>query len=188
MRKSLWWASLLLLSIFIIASGVIGYFVHSMPFSWRTACATGAAPYKFIFPLCRAHIELNLLIDKQGAQENLNTSLNPLMAVYDETKGTIVAKRTLTLAGLFITQGADVNFVDGHGLTPLHAAVLYAEPVLVSLLLQHGADPKKRSFISHLGEALSPIELAKKIDEKGTRRGDLKWKETLSLLKLHDER
>ena len=41
----------------------------------------------------------------------------------------------------FIERGADVNFVDRHGGTPLHWAAARGLIDIVELLLKHGADP-----------------------------------------------
>ena len=41
----------------------------------------------------------------------------------------------------YIARGADVNFVDRHGGTPLHWAASRGLPEIVELLLEHGADP-----------------------------------------------
>jgi ankyrin repeat protein len=47
---------------------------------------------------------------------------------------------TIEIARLLVKNGADVDLIDKYGITPLHIAVRYNIPDLVSLLVEKGAD------------------------------------------------
>lgn len=184
MKKILWLTSSILIAVLFIAGCLTAYFIHSLPFSMRIDCATGVAPYNLISPVCHTYIKLIDLKDTQEDRQKTSANLTRLLSIYHLDKGRTSADRALTMADEFIALGADIDFVDTEGLTPLHAAVLHAEPELVEFLLHYKADPHKRSLILATGKTLSPVELAILMDKKAKNQNDENWKRIRSLLKL----
>ena len=59
------------------------------------------------------------------------------------------------LLGLFMEKGADLNYPNASGMTPLHEAVMYGEVATVKLLL------KKKAFVNSAGAAgVTPLHCA----------------------------
>jgi len=69
---------------------------------------------------------------------------------------TSVKSGNLDYVKLAIAQGANINFKDENGGTPLHWAVYYNRKEIVRFLLMQGADP----FITD-NNGITPIDLAK---------------------------
>jgi hypothetical protein len=59
---------------------------------------------------------------------------------------------------LLLAAGADVQQRGVNDNTPLHYAVARNDPLIVELLLEHGADPGARTRIDHLATALEEAE------------------------------
>lgn len=81
----------------------------------------------------------------------------------DETSGLHIAaaRGDIAMAHLLLARGAKVDAKDGSLATPLTHAVCKGERAMVKLLLEHGADPAKRSYLGFDGTLLS---LAQKYD------------------------
>ena len=86
-----------------------------------------------------------------------------------------------------LTAGADVNADTGEGRTPLIVAAMFTRPVMVKLLLDHGADPNKRADDPAIGNAVTAaffamngVQLTGSADEPDAA----KHAEALEVLKL----
>lgn len=66
---------------------------------------------------------------------------------------------TLELTELLLEHGADVNARGINGWTPLHAAAGRDDPVLLALLVRHGADP---SIATNVDDYETPLEQAER--------------------------
>ncbi len=112
-----------------------------------------------------------LLIEKGADVNETNGETTPLheAAIYGQPK----------IVALLIGKGADVNrSVPGYCNTPLHHAVsvpcmadggIYRKKEkqeVVSLLLEHGANPNRRNCMPHTKQGLTAHELAKRIGYK----------------------
>lgn len=83
-----------------------------------------------------------------------------------------IMANNVAMAQSAIAAGADVNGDVGEGRTPLIVAAMTSKPAIVRLLLEHGADPKRRASDSTLGNAttaafsaLNGVELTGRADE-----------------------
>jgi ankyrin repeat protein len=78
----------------------------------------------------------------QNATILLNSAFSGLSAAQEAGKQLIEALKNdnTDIAKNLIEEGADVNFRDEHGMTPLHAAVTYQLMDIVNLLLDYNAD------------------------------------------------
>lgn len=63
----------------------------------------------------------------------------------------------LELVRILLDAGADVHHRDFNDYTPLHSAVAMRHPELISVLLDHGADPRARTRID---DRATPLEEA----------------------------
>lgn len=69
--------------------------------------------------------------------------------------------RVETYITRFVAQGCSINEYDMAGMTPLHAAVLFAQPKLVSILIDNDADvAKKISRSDKRFNGMSPLKFA----------------------------
>jgi ankyrin repeat protein len=72
----------------------------------------------------------------------LETGTDPNLVYHTNTALTYAARDGfIEIARLLIDHGADVNWIDGEGVTPLILAAFKDHPDLSQLLLDHGADP-----------------------------------------------
>lgn len=181
MKKTAWPILTSALVFVVITVGIFAYLAHDLPFEQRVDCATGEG-YGFLPPACRAYISAITMYDAAGERERMSASLHRLMTAYNLNSKNVVGARALKLADRFIELGADVNFVDQQGGTPLHTAVLHGDLRLVRFLLERGADANKRTRVQFLRMTLSPLELARNIKQKGN--DGLKWAKIINLLEM----
>lgn len=86
-------------------------------------------------------IEATLAGNTDDVRELLQQGTDPNMVYNTNTALTYAARDGFTeIAGLLIDHGADVNWIDGEGVTPLILASFKNHIELVQLLLAHGAD------------------------------------------------
>jgi ankyrin repeat protein len=88
-----------------------------------------------------------------------------------------IAAGNLSQASAAIEGGANVNADTGDGRTPLIVAAMFTKPEMVRLLLDHGADPRKRAHDPSTGNAVTAAffamngtELTGRSDEPDARR------------------
>lgn len=189
MIKSLKITALMLVSCVLILVSLAGYYVYTLSFNERVICAVGEPAFGPVSPLCRFYVSWISPYDSPEAREQTSSSLHWLLSVYAEykdTADTAIAARALALAGRFLDEGADANFVlvEAGGYTLLGSAVLAGEPEWVRLLIKHGADPDKRTFIQSMDAELSARELAAKLVRKHSSR-DVDWPGILALLEAN---
>ncbi|MEM9484993.1 MAG: ankyrin repeat domain-containing protein [Cyanobacteria bacterium P01_F01_bin.116] len=88
-----------------------------------------------------ALIEATLAGDVEDVRQLLEQGTNPNLVYHTNTALTYAARDGFTeIARLLIDYGADVNWIDGEGVTPLILASFKDHIDLVRLLLAHGAD------------------------------------------------
>ncbi len=99
-------------------------------------------------------------------------TLTLMAAAYGESE----ARKTMALKEMkqALEAGCPVDEPDQMGLSALNGAILYDEPVLVKLLLEHGADPKRkivspRTTLNGL-DSLAFLDLLDKRDGKRDRK------------------
>jgi len=111
----------------------------------------------------------------------MSSNLHRLMTAYTLNRQIEIGENALNLADRFIERGADVNFIDKEGGTPLHTAVLHGDKRLIRFLLSRGADANHSTHVQFLSETLSPLMLAQHIKQKGN--DEQKWEAIIMLLK-----
>ncbi|MEM9163751.1 MAG: ankyrin repeat domain-containing protein [Cyanobacteria bacterium P01_F01_bin.4] len=90
-------------------------------------------------------IEATLAGDVEAVRSQLQTGTDPNVVYNTNTALTYAARDGFTdIARLLIDAGADVNWIDGEGVTPLILAAFKNHPELTGLLLDHGADTAVR--------------------------------------------
>src|SRR5690554_6373895 len=97
----------------------------------------------------------------------MSSNLHRLMTAYTLNIQTEIGENALNLAVRFIERGADVNFIDKEGGTPVNTAVLHGDKALIRFLLSRGADANQSTHVQFLSETLSPLMLAQHIKHKG---------------------
>ncbi|NJN21863.1 MAG: ankyrin repeat domain-containing protein [Leptolyngbya sp. RL_3_1] len=86
-------------------------------------------------------IAATLADDIDAVRSHLASGTNPNLVYHTNTALTYAARDGFTdIAELLIDYGAEVNWVDGEGVTPLILAAFKGHTELVALLLNHGAD------------------------------------------------
>lgn len=180
MNKLIRYTSLSALGIALLFAGFSTYMTLNLPFDQKVDCATGEPGYGLLAPACRAYINLFSTGATQGEREQMSSNLHRLMTAYTLNSQTEIGENALNLADRFIERGADANFVDKDGGTPLHTAVLHGDERLVRFLLSRGADANQSTHIQFLSATLSPLELAQTIKQKGN--GEQKWGAIIRLL------
>ncbi|MDA0866449.1 MAG: ankyrin repeat domain-containing protein [Cyanobacteria bacterium] len=86
-------------------------------------------------------IAATLAGDIEAVRSHLDSGTNPNLVYHTNTALTYAARDGFTdIAQLLIDHGAEVNWVDGEGVTPLILASLKGHTALAELLLHHGAD------------------------------------------------
>lgn len=89
-----------------------------------------------------ALIEATLADNTDRVRTLLQQGTDPNLVYRTNTALTYAARDGFTdIARLLIAHGADVNWIDGEGVTPLILAAHKDHIELVQLLLDHGADP-----------------------------------------------
>ena len=66
-----------------------------------------------------------------------------------------VASGDSNIVTMMIQRNADINRIDGYGVTPLHVAIRVNDLAMMRLLISHGADASKRDR-----NGVTPLELA----------------------------
>ncbi|NEO84388.1 MAG: ankyrin repeat domain-containing protein [Spirulina sp. SIO3F2] len=90
-------------------------------------------------------IEATKVDDLERVQALLNRGVDPNSVVHTNTALTYAARDGhLAIAQLLIKQGANVNWIDGEGVTPLILSSFKGHVALTQLLLEHGADVSVR--------------------------------------------
>ena len=90
-------------------------------------------------------IEATLAGNVEVVRSLLQTGNDPNMVYHTNTALTYAARDGFTdIAGWLIDYGADVNWIDGEGVTPLILSSFKGHVELVQLLLDHGADTTVR--------------------------------------------
>ena len=90
-------------------------------------------------------IEVTKAGDLNTVSTLLAEGVNPNTVVNTNTALTFAARDgQLEIAEVLIAYGADVNWIDGEGVTPLILAVFKNHVEVVKLLLENGADPMIR--------------------------------------------
>lgn len=126
-----------LLMVFIIPVLCLGSCAFtSQPTDKGSPVMTEAAPRLIEATLARNLETVSVLLE-QGTDPNL---------VYNTNTALTYAARDgfIDIARLLIDYGADVNWIDGEGVTPLILAAFKDHIELVQLLLNHGADTTVR--------------------------------------------
>lgn len=104
---------------------------------WLTASQSAATPAAIPPPL----IEATLAGDPSTVEQLLQAGAEPNQVYHTNTALTYAARDGFTqIAVLLLAAGADVNWIDGEGVTPLILASFKGHRELVQLLLDHGAD------------------------------------------------
>jgi ankyrin repeat protein len=86
-------------------------------------------------------IAATLAGDIDGVRSYLDSGTDPNLVYHTNTALTYAARDGFTdIVHLLIDHGADVNWVDGEGVTPLILAAFKGHTELAELLLNHGAD------------------------------------------------
>lgn len=152
--------SLSALALILLAAGLSAYMALTLQFDQKVDCATG---------------------DTREEREQMSSNLHRLMTAYTLNSQTEIGENALNLADRFIERGADVNFVDKEGGTPLHTAVLHGDKRLIRFLLSRGADANQSTHVQFLSATLSPLMLAQNIKQKGN--DEQKWNAIIKLLK-----
>ncbi|XP_053963428.1 rabankyrin-5 [Anastrepha ludens] len=86
----------------------------------------------------------------------LGANANPIKGSTQDNLLQILAKESLEESAIFLADHADVNHVNGEGLTALHIATKKNLSNLVAKLLQVGTNPSIQCHLSHMS---SPIHL-----------------------------
>ncbi|MEM9505850.1 MAG: ankyrin repeat domain-containing protein, partial [Cyanobacteria bacterium P01_E01_bin.43] len=87
-------------------------------------------------------IAATLAGDRDQVQALLDSGTDPNLVYHTNTALTYAARDGFTeIAAALIAAGAEVNWVDGEGVTPLILAAFKGHGELAALLLDHGADP-----------------------------------------------
>ncbi|MEM6434790.1 MAG: ankyrin repeat domain-containing protein [Cyanobacteria bacterium P01_D01_bin.115] len=106
---------------------------HFQASSDSTEITTSAPP-----PL----IEATLAGELDAVRSHLQTGTDPNVVYNTNTALTYAARDGFTeIAHELIEAGAEVNWIDGEGVTPLILAAFKGHTELAALLLNHGADP-----------------------------------------------
>lgn len=69
------------------------------------------------------------------------------------------------LISAYVKSGCGINELDVTGLTPLHDAILFGQPALVSFLLEHGSDSSVKANLKNNGPT-DAIEFARLLKNK----------------------
>nr|WP_288497571.1 hypothetical protein [uncultured Pseudomonas sp.] len=106
-------------------------------------------------------------------------TLTLMAAAYGESE----ARKDMALAQMkqALEAGCPVDEPDQMGLSALNGAILYNEPVLVKLLLEHGANPKRK--IVNPKTTLNGLDSFAFLDLLGKRDGKQDRKAIRSMLK-----
>lgn len=90
-------------------------------------------------------VSATLMGDLETVRRLLQAGTDPNMPYHTNTALTYAARDGFTeIAHLLINYGADVNWIDGEGVTPLILASFKDYVDIVQLLLEHGADVSTR--------------------------------------------
>ncbi|MGD1855710.1 MAG: ankyrin repeat domain-containing protein [Leptolyngbyaceae cyanobacterium] len=111
---------------------------------WLGGC--GSVPSQTVAePAAPPLVAATLVGDVDAVRSQLAAGTDPDI-VYNTNTPLIYAARDgfIEIARLLIDHGADVNWIDGEGVTPLILASFKDHIELVQLLLDHGADPTVR--------------------------------------------
>jgi len=100
------------------------------------------------------HAKILQKLLKLGARPDVHdvagyTPLHHCVSVFGNSK-------TQEMAGILIKAGADINAQNRYGWTPLFESVRTIQPVFISFLLRHGADP----HVKEHNKGLTPLTLA----------------------------
>ncbi|MEM9907913.1 MAG: ankyrin repeat domain-containing protein [Cyanobacteria bacterium P01_D01_bin.44] len=106
------------------------------------ACSRPAPPASATTPGPPPLIEATLAGDLDSVRSHLQTGIDPNLVYHTNTALTYAARDGFTeIAQALIDAGADVNWIDSEGVTPLILAAFKGHSELAQLLLEHGADP-----------------------------------------------
>lgn len=180
-NKLAWYIPLSALAFILLAAGLSAYVAFTLQFDQKVDCATGEPSYGFLTPACRIYLNTFSKGDTKEEREQMSSNLHRLMTAYSLNSQIEIGENALNLADRFIERGADVNFVDKEGGTPLHTAVLHGDKRLVRFLLSRGADANQSTHVHFLSATLSPLMLARNIKQKGN--DEQKWDAIIMLLK-----
>lgn len=114
------------------------------------------------------------LLLNRGAEVNTRDSMKEtvLFRTLSDYQNSRDTHTTEGIIQLLLDHGADTNIPDSESETPLHLAVGIGSPVLVKMLLNHGANInlRRQLGIHHALEGPTPLELAEALGERSNER------------------